>query len=54
MQHPPAFDYEGTLKQCAEGNRSALRLLYDQEAPRLLTVVTTDFEEPRFIGRCGT
>lgn len=40
MQHPPTFDYEGALKQCAEGNRSALRLLYDQEAPRLLTVVT--------------
>jgi RNA polymerase sigma-70 factor (ECF subfamily) len=35
-----AFDYENALQQCAEGNRGALRQLYEQEAPRLLTVVT--------------
>ncbi|WP_413701640.1 sigma-70 family RNA polymerase sigma factor [Psychromonas sp. KJ10-10] len=37
---PPTFDYESVLQQCAEGNRGALRRLYEQEAPRLLTVVT--------------
>jgi RNA polymerase sigma-70 factor (ECF subfamily) len=33
------FDYEGVLHQCAQGDRHALRQLYEQEASRLLTVV---------------
>ncbi|MBR7888386.1 sigma-70 family RNA polymerase sigma factor [Marinomonas sp. A79] len=36
---PSIFDYETTLKHCAAGNRRALMQLYEQEAPRLLTVV---------------
>ena len=33
------FDYENALKRCAEGDRQALRQLYEQESPRLLAVV---------------
>jgi RNA polymerase sigma-70 factor (ECF subfamily) len=32
------FDYAGTLLSCAEGDRSALRRLYDEEAGRLIAV----------------
>lgn len=34
-----SFDYEAVLIRCAEGERKALRELYDQESPRLLAVV---------------
>lgn len=33
------FDYEAALESCAKGNRQALMQLYEQESPRLLTVV---------------
>ncbi|MEO9654898.1 sigma-70 family RNA polymerase sigma factor [Marinomonas sp.] len=33
------FDYEGVLKNCAQGDRAALMQLYHHEATRLLTVV---------------
>ncbi|MEZ8089527.1 sigma-70 family RNA polymerase sigma factor [Vibrio kanaloae] len=33
------FDYESVLMHCAQGDRQALRQLYEQEASRLLTVV---------------
>lgn len=32
------FDYEAALAACARGDRHALRRLYDQESPRLLSV----------------
>lgn len=39
MSPPTRFDYEEVLKHCAQGERRALRQLYEQEASRLLTVV---------------
>ena len=32
------FDYEAALRDCARGERQALRRLYDRESPRLLGV----------------
>ncbi|MDN2663625.1 sigma-70 family RNA polymerase sigma factor [Psychromonas sp. 14N.309.X.WAT.B.A12] len=40
MSSSTGFDYEGVLQQCATGDRRALMQLYEQEASRLLTVVT--------------
>jgi hypothetical protein len=36
--HAVAFDYEATLAACADGDRGALRALYDREAGRLMGV----------------
>ncbi len=33
-----SFDYEASLRACAKGNRDGLRMLFEQEAGRLLTV----------------
>jgi len=38
MSSDTTFNYENVLKNCAEGKKSALMLLYKQEAPRLLAV----------------
>lgn len=35
---PPAFDLNRALGQCAQGDRLALRAIYDGEAPRMLGV----------------
>lgn len=39
VSQPSLFDYEAVLRACARGERSALQLLYEQEGPRLLSVV---------------
>ena len=35
LRHDDSFDHEGALAACARGERSALRRIYEREAPVL-------------------